>query len=121
MTFFSINNNILNYLALNLKRRKLYKIPLYNIRLKKLFKLRNLFFNYTKSINFNESKFNNLVLNLRNLGLINLIQKIYDKKVEIKLVELKSIHLNSDVFSSAIALKLRDRQNKAVRVLRKAI
>jgi ribosomal protein S3 len=55
------------------------------------------------------------------LGLINLIQKIYNKKVEIKLVELKSIHLNSDVFSSAIALKLRDRQNNAVRVLRRAI
>jgi hypothetical protein len=46
---------------------------------------------------------------------------MYNKKVEIKLVELKSIHLNSDVFSSAIALKLRDRQNKAVSVLRRAI
>ena len=46
---------------------------------------------------------------------------MYNKKVELKFVELKSIHLNSDVFSSAIALKLRDRQNKAVRVLRRAI
>ena len=51
----------------------------------------------------------------------NLIQKLYGKKLEIKLVELKSIHLNSDVFSSAVALKLRDRKNKAVRILRKAI
>jgi len=41
--------------------------------------------------------------------------------VEINLVELKNIHLNSDVFSSAVALKLRDRKNKAVRILRKAI
>ena len=122
MTFFRITHNLLNYLALNLKVRKLYKIPTYNIRLlKKLFKVQKLLFNNTKSINFNKSKFNNLVLNWRNLGLINLIQKIYNKKVEIKLVELKSIHLNSDVFSSAIALKLRDRQNKAVRVLRRAI
>jgi len=41
--------------------------------------------------------------------------------VKIDLVELKSIHLNSDIFSSAVALKLRDRKKKAVRILRKAI
>jgi hypothetical protein len=78
-------------------------------------------FNNTRLISFNKSKFNNLVLNLRNLGLTSLLEKIYGKKVVIKLVDLKSIHLNSDVFSSAVALKLRDRKNKAVRVLRKAV
>jgi hypothetical protein len=62
-----------------------------------------------------------LVLNLRNLGLTSLLEKLYGKKVVIKLVDLKSIHLNSDVFSSAVALKLRDRHNKAFRVLKKAI
>ena len=46
---------------------------------------------------------------------------MYNKKIEIKLIELKSIHLNSDVFSSAVALKLRDRKNKVVSILRKAI
>jgi hypothetical protein len=56
-----------------------------------------------------------------NLGLISLIEKLYNKKVKINIVELKSIHLNSDVFSSAVALKLRERKNKAVRILRKAI
>jgi hypothetical protein len=122
MAFFIITNNLLNYLVLNIKRKKLYKIPTYNIRLlKKFFKLQKILFNYTKIVNFNKSKFNNLILNLNNLGLINLIEKIYGKKVEIKLIELKSIHLNSDVFSSAVALKLRDRKNKAVRILRKAI
>ena len=122
MTFFRMTHNLLKYLILNIKKRKLYKISTYNIRLlKKLFRLQKILFNSTKLINFNKSRFNNLVLNLGNLGLINLIQKIYNKKVEIKLVELKSIHLNSDVFSSAVALKLRDRKNKAVRVLRKAI
>jgi len=122
MAFFIITHNLLKYLVLNIKRKKLYKIPTYNIRLlKKFFKLQKTLFNSTKIVNFNKSKFNNLVLNLKNLGLINLIKKIYDKKVEIKLIELKSIHLNSDVFSSAVALKLRDRKNKAVRVLRRAI
>jgi len=122
MAFFVLTNNLLNYLVINIKRKKLYKVPTYNIRLlKKFFKLQKVLFNYTKIVNFNKSKFNNLILNLKNLGLINLIQKIYDKKIEIKLIELKSIHLNSDVFSSAVALKLRDRKNKAVRILRRAI
>jgi hypothetical protein len=122
MAFFILTNNLLNYLVLNIKRKKLYKVPTYNIRLlKKFFKLQKLLFNYTKIVNFNKSKFNNLILNLKTLGLINLIKKIYGKKIEIKLIELKSIHLNSDIFSSAVALKLRDRKNKAVRVLRKAV
>ena len=122
MAFFILTNNLINYLVLNIKRKKLYKVPTYNIRLlKKFFKLQKLLFNYTKIVNFNKSKFNNLILNLKNLGLINLIKKIYGKKIEIKLIELKSIHLNSDIFSSAVALKLRDRKNKAVRVLRKAV
>jgi len=50
-----------------------------------------------------------------------MIEKIYNKKVVIHLVEQKSLHLNSDVFSSAVALKLRNRNNKAVKILRKAI
>jgi hypothetical protein len=61
------------------------------------------------------------VLNLRNLGLISLLEKLYSKKIKINLVELRAVHLNSDVFSLAVALKLRDRKNKAVRILRKAV
>lgn len=121
MIIFRFKNNLLNSLDVKPEKRDLYKLPAYNVLLQKLSKFRNLFFNYTKSINFNKSKFNNLVLDLRNLGLINLLHKMYDKKIEIKVVELKSIHLNSDVFSSAVALKLRNRHNKAVKVLRKAI
>jgi hypothetical protein len=78
-------------------------------------------FNYAKLINFNKSKFSNLLLNFMGLGLINLIRKMYNKDVKIKLIELKSVHLNSDVFTSAVALKLRDRKNTAVKLLRKAI
>lgn len=124
MAFFKTNNNLIRYFLVDLRRKylKLSNIPTYNIRLlKKLVKLQKILFNSLKLLNFNKSKFNSLNLNLRNLGLISLIEKLYNKKVEINLVELRSIHLNSDVFSSAVALKLRDRQNKAVRVLRKAI
>jgi hypothetical protein len=76
---------------------------------------------YDERINYNKLKFSDLLLNQGELGLTSILEKIYNKNIEIKLVNLKSIHLNSDVFSSAIALKLRDRKNKAVRILRKAI
>ena len=124
IAFLKKINSLLKYLVLNLKKRyvNLYKIPTYNIRLlKKLFRLQKILFDSTKKIDFNKSKFNSLNLSLRNLGLISLVEKLYNKKVEINLVELKSIHLNSDVFSAAVALKLRDRKNKAVIILRKAI
>jgi len=75
----------------------------------------------TRLISFNKTKFHSLVLDLRDLGLKSLLAKNFGKKVVIKLIDLKSIHLNSYVFSSAVALKLRDRKNKVVRILRKAI
>jgi hypothetical protein len=124
MAFFKNINNVVRYLVVNLRKRylRLYKIPTHNIRLlKKLFRLQKILFTSTKLFNFNKSKFNSLNIKWRNLGLISLIGKLYNKKVEIEIVELKDIHLNSDVFSSAVALKLRDRKNKAVRILRKAI
>ena len=124
MAFFKIINNVVNYLLVNVRKIYLilYKIPTYNITLlKKFFRLQNILFNSTKNINFNKSKFTDLNLNLRNLGLISLIEKLYNKKVDMGLVELKSIHLSSDIISSAVALKLRDRKNKAVTILRKDI
>lgn len=121
--FFKINNKILNNTIFFIK--KIYiksdNMYLHNRSFKRIYRLKQLFTSNTDSINFNSSKFNNLLLNLNDLGLNSLIEKIYDNKVKIKTVQLKSIHLNSDVFSLAVALKLRDRKNKAVRVLRKAI
>lgn len=101
---------------------KRYKLSIYKvILLRKLFKLQKSLFYYTKLINFNKCKFNSLHLNLENLGLISLIEKLYNKKVEINVIEHKSIHLNSDNFSSSIALKLRNRKNNPVRILKRAI
>jgi hypothetical protein len=114
--WFNKNINVLKNFRLKFKNNKWYKTRGYNHSglVQRLFK-------NTKLISFNQSKFNHLVFKYRNLGLSKLIEKIFSKKVVIKLVDLKSIHLNSDVFSSAVALKLRDRKNKAVRVLRKAV
>ena len=122
MFFLKKNNNTLINFLLKLNNKKLYKVPRYNrLLLKKNLRVVKMLFKNTRLISFNRTKFHHLILNFRNLGISNLIAKIYGKKVVIKLVDLKSIHLNSDVFSSAVALKLRDRKNKAVRILRKAI
>ena len=133
---FNMNNILKNKFSKIIKRKFSIKlkskylnrflylsfIKLYNnIFLRRLSRIEKIFFKNAKIINFNKSKFNNLLLNLKDLGLSNLLNKIYCKNVKIKIVDLKSIHLSSDLFSSAIAIKLKNRKNKAVNILRKAI
>jgi hypothetical protein len=78
-------------------------------------------FNDGQRINSNKLKFNDLLFNKGDLGIRSILEKMYNKNIDIQVVGLKSIHLDSDIFSSAISLKLRDRKNKAVRILRKAV
>jgi hypothetical protein len=120
---FKKTNNILKNTLLRIKKKyiKSTKMYRYNRFLRRISRFERFFTKKVNTINFNNSKFNNLLLNLKDLGLSNFLEKIYGKKVKIKIVELKSIHLNSDVFSKAVALKLKDRKKKAVRVLRRAI
>lgn len=106
---------------INKKQVKSDKMYEYFILLKKSSDFFNLFINNTNLISFNKSKFNNFLLNFKNTGLSTFIEKIYNKIVKIKIIELKSIHLNSDTFSSAVALKIKDRKNKAIEILRTAI
>ena len=68
-------------------------------------------------ISFNKSKFENTYL----LPLTNLVQKVFNKKVEFNLVNLKYIHLNSQIFTETIATKLRNRKNKLLRVLKASL
>ena len=123
--FFKEKPNLFSYsVRANLKNEyfNFYNIPNYDNKLvKKLFRWQKNLVDSTKKIHFNTSLFTSLVLKWRNLGLISLLEKMYSKNVIIELIELRNIHLNSDVFSLAIALKLRDRKNKAVRILRKSV
>jgi Mitochondrial ribosomal protein (VAR1) len=115
-------NNIFVWILLNINNTYLVLRKMRNLMfLKKLFLLEEKFFYYAKLLNFNKCKFTNLFLSWKGLGLVSLISRIYNKKVELKIIELKSIHLNSDIFSSAIGFKLRNRKNKLLRVLRKAL
>lgn len=120
----NISYSIPNYIGSNLKLIPYIKHTIskniFFLR-RKYDKLEQVMYKYVSNVNFNQLKSNGLFINYKKLGINSMIEKIYHKKIEVKLVTLKSIHLNSDVFSSAVALKLRDRKNKAVRVLRKAI
>lgn len=69
---------------------------------------------YKLLLSLNKSKFKDF--SLSQLGL--LINKIYNKQVEFNIINLKAIYLNSDIFTQAISLKLRDRNNKLLKVLK---
>lgn len=51
----------------------------------------------------------------------SLVKNLYGKDVEFNVVELKKMHLSSDIFTQAVALKLKNRDNKLYRVLRSSL
>jgi Mitochondrial ribosomal protein (VAR1) len=65
----------------------------------------------------NKAKFDKTFL----LELTRLVRNIYNKEVEFNIVNLKKMHLNSDIFTQAVALKLKNRDNKLYRVLRSSL
>ena len=69
---------------------------------------------YKLLLSLNKYKFEDKFL----LKLKPLISKIYNKEVEFNIVNLKAIYLNSDIFTQAISLKLKNRENGLLRVLR---
>ena len=64
-------------------------------------------------LSLNKSKFEDKFL----LSLKPFIHKIYNKEVKFNIVNLKAIYLNSDIFTQAISLKLRNRNNRLLTVL----
>lgn len=50
--------------------------------------------------------------------LISILDKVYQKKVEFNIVNLKYLYLNSDILSQSIAIKLKNRKNRLLRVLK---
>lgn len=73
---------------------------------------------YVKALSFNNMLFKSWFLT----PLSNIISKVYNKKVIFNIVNLKYMHLNSDIFLQAIALRLRNsKKNRLNKVLRKAL
>jgi len=72
---------------------------------------------YKLLLDLNKSKFENKLL----YKLKPLISKLFNKEVEFNIINLKTLYLNSDIFTEAISLKLKNRDNKLLRVLRYAL
>jgi len=72
---------------------------------------------YFKLLQDNKLKFDGIFMS----KLIDLIQQIYNKNVELNIVNLKKMHLNSDIYTQAVSLKLRNRDNKLYRVLKASL
>ena len=110
-------NFILKTLKWNYTNFKNYENKYFKNFIKKSYRKEILYLYYVKMLNVNNNKFKNWFI----LGLKNIISNIYNKKVEFNFVNLKYLHLNSDIFSESIAIKLRNRENRLLRVLKKAL
>ena len=67
-------------------------------------------------------KINKIKFNLTFISkLMYLVNKIYNKRVEFNIVNLKKMHLNSDIYTQAVSLKLRNKDNKLYRILKASL
>src|SRR5436305_972336 len=92
----------------------IYKNFLYKTHLDKEI---NIIAYYKLLLNLNKYKFENKFLSKLN----PLIARFYNKEVEFNIVNLKTLYLNSDIFTEAISLKLKNRNNRLLQVLRSSL
>jgi hypothetical protein len=110
-------NFILKTLKWNNTNFRNYETKYYKNFINKSYRKEILYLYYVKMLSLNNNKLKNWFI----LGLKKIISKIYHKKVEFNFVNLKYLHLNSDIFSESIAIKLKNRENRLLRVLKKAL
>ena len=72
---------------------------------------------FKKQLLLNINKFSFGFIN----NLVELVEKLYDKKVEFNIVKVKKLHLSSDLFTQAVALKLKNRKNRLYKVLESSL
>jgi hypothetical protein len=90
-----------------------YQYYLNRVKLNKLNKLTS----FIRLLVLNQIKFqSNFLYNLKRL-----VSQIYNKNVEFNLINLKKMHLNSDIYTQAVSLKLKNRDNKLYRVLKASL
>jgi Mitochondrial ribosomal protein (VAR1) len=65
---------------------------------------------------------NTLKYNIGNLlGLINILNKIYNKKININIIDLKHVYLDNSILADAIVRKLNDRQKRILKIMKKVL
>jgi hypothetical protein len=66
---------------------------------------------------FNQTKFGMYLME----KLTHLVKNLYNKEVVFNIVNLKKMHLSSDIYTQAVVLKLKNRDNKLYRVLKSSL
>jgi phage antirepressor YoqD-like protein len=94
-----------------------YKDEIYNIFIKETLRKEILYLKYNQLFMTDGYKFSNIYL----LRLGNIISKIYEKKVEFNIINLKYIHLDSHIFSEVISLKIRNRKNRLMNIIKDSL
>lgn len=95
---------------------KFFKAAYYESFVRKYLKKEVIALNHLYMLTINKFKFEKFLP-----GLKLLIGKLYNKKVELNLVNLKYLHLNSDIFAESVAIKLRNKKNSLLKVLRRSL
>jgi hypothetical protein len=90
--------------------------------------LRNLILNNTlRDINIYKYFISMLYLNILKyninnmLGLINILNKIYNKSVNLNIKNLKYLYLDNSILANAIVRKVNDRKKRVLRVMKKVL
>lgn len=108
--YLIFTNKASNFYAYEYPKSDIYMNIAENRYKNKLYRLRYL-------LKFNDVKFEkSFIQRLRRL-----VEKLYDKEIEFNIVNLNKMHLNSDIFTQAIVLKLKNRKNRLLRVLRSSL
>ena len=103
-------NLLKNLYTFNYPDYEYYKKKANRKYLKSLYRLQYL-------LKFNSVKFERPFIT----RLINLIERLYNKKIEFNIVNLNKMHLNSDILTQAIVLKLKNKKNKFFKIFRSSL
>jgi hypothetical protein len=110
--------NIINICKNNTAYYKYYEKYFYEAKYKIILEKEiNRIVYYKQLLSLNKSKFEDNYLS----RLKPLISKIYQKDIEFNIINLKNISLDSNIFTKAISLKIKNRNNKLLKVLRRSL
>jgi hypothetical protein len=107
LIFINLVNSFYTY---NYPNYEYYKIKADRKYLKNLYRLRYL-------LKFNSIKFEKPFI----IRLIDLVENLYNKKVEFNIVNLNKVHLNSDILTQALVLKLKNKKNKFYKIFKSSL
>ena len=76
-----------------------------------------LYLKYNQMLMTERYKYSYVYLN----RLKNVIENIYAKNIEFNIINLKYLHLDSKIFSVFMGLKMKNRKNRSIKILKKAL